>query len=114
MKFLNFKNEVSPSHYLPILIISFFPMTVFIGSGIINTQIILLDLFFLYELSKQKKIDYLDNKYFFILLLIWFIFLINLFFSINFNNSFLRSFGFIRFLILIFAIKYFIFDINKN
>ncbi len=112
--FHNIKKNVKLRHIFPLLIISFFPITAFIGSGVINIQIILLDLFFLYELLKIKKFDYLKNKYFFILILIWFIFLINLFFSININNSLLRSFGFLRFLILIFAVKYYIFDINKN
>tara|TARA_Y100001970_G_C14223307_1_gene853992 strand:+ start:269 stop:1498 length:1230 start_codon:yes stop_codon:yes gene_type:complete len=114
MIFNEIKNDIKLSHTFPLLIISLFPITAFIGSGVINVQIILLDLFFLFELFKHKKFEYLRNKYFYLLLFIWFIFLTNLFFSIDFNNSFLRSFGFLRFLILIFAIKYFVFDADKN
>ena len=66
----------------------------------------MIDLIFLTNLVINKKINYLKHKIFYVLLVFWISLLINTFFSINFDNSILRAFGFIRFVILIFAIKY--------
>jgi hypothetical protein len=75
---------------------------------IINISIILFDLFFLFTLIKNRELNYLNNKYFFALLIFWFYLILNLFFiSIDFNESLPRSVGFIRFIIFAFAISYF-------
>ena len=110
----NILNKTKKNHLLAISLISLFPLSVFFGSGIINIQIILIDLFFLYEIFKNKKLSYLNNKFFYLFCLIWFYLLINLFFSIDLVNSFSRSFGFCRFIILVFALKYYIFDENED
>jgi len=111
---LNFFKNTKKNHLLAISVISLFPISAFFGSGIINFQIILLDLIFLYEIFKNKKYSYLDNKFFYLLLVLWLMLLINLFFSINFNNSLLRSFGFCRFIFFVFALKFYIFDSDEN
>tara|TARA_B100001175_G_scaffold317858_1_gene336988 strand:- start:4504 stop:5730 length:1227 start_codon:yes stop_codon:yes gene_type:complete len=110
----NILNKTKKNHLLAISLISLFPLSVFFGSGIINIQIILIDLIFLYEIFKNKKLSYLNNKFFYLFCLIWFYLLINLFFSIDLENSFSRSFGFCRFIILVFALKYYIFDENED
>ena len=100
---------------LAVLFISILPAMTLIGSSVANSTIIIIDLIFLYEIYKTKKYNILNNEFFYGLIFLWFILLINLlFFSINFENSFLRSFGFIRFILLVFALKYYLFDNHKN
>ena len=111
---LSFIKNIKKNHLFAISIISLFPTLVFLGSGITNIQIILLDLVFLYELFKNKRFSYLNDKFFYLLLFLWLILLINLFFNINFNNSFSRSFGFCRFIFFAFALKFYIFDEHKD
>ena len=66
------------------------------------------DFIFLAELIKDKNIKYLNNKLFYAFLILWLSLFINVFFSDNFNNSILRALGFIRFIIFVFAIKYYV------
>ena len=100
---------------LAVLFISILPAMTLIGSSVANSTIIIIDLIFLYKIYKTKKYNILNNEFFYGLIFLWFILLINLlFFSINLENSFLRSFGFIRFILLVFALKYYLFDNHKN
>jgi O-antigen ligase len=94
-----------------IFLVSILPITFIIGSSVLNSTIVLLDLIFLYTLVKKKQILYLKNKYFYSLIFIWLILLVSLFFSSNFYNSSTRAVGFLRFIFFIFSIKYF-FEMN--
>ena len=67
----------------------------------------------MYILIKNKQLNFLNNYLFYLLIIFWFILLGNLIFSINFENSLGRSIGFIRFIFLVFAIKFF-FKSEKN
>ena len=104
----NYKLE--PRTFL-ILLIALFPITLLIGSSFINSSIVLIDILFLFLLIKEKKLNFLKNQSFYILLLLWVVLIINMLLSINTENSLSRSIGFIRFIIFIFAIK---FILNKN
>ena len=104
----NYKLE--PRTFL-ILSIALFPITLLIGSSFINSSIVLIDILFLFLLIKEKKLNFLKNQSFYILLLLWTVLIINMLLSINTENSLSRSIGFIRFIIFIFAIK---FILNKN
>jgi len=95
-------------HYFPIFIISFFPVLFFFGSGVVNFFIIVLDIIFLFEIFLKKKTHTLNNIFFYLFVIFWLILLVNLLFSINVNNSLGRSVGFIRFIIFVFVINYFI------
>tara|TARA_B100000767_G_C19764287_1_gene536691 strand:+ start:1822 stop:3033 length:1212 start_codon:yes stop_codon:yes gene_type:complete len=96
-----------------IFFVSILPLTFIIGSTVLNSTIVLLDLIFLYTLIKKKQILYLKNKYFYSLTFIWLILLVSLFFSSNLYNSIPRAVGFVRFIFFIFAIKYF-FEIDEK
>ena len=104
----NYKLE--PRTFL-ILSIALFPITLLIGSSFINSSIVLIDILFLFLLIKEKKLNFLKNQSFYILLILWAVLIINMLLSINTENSLSRSIGFIRFIIFIFAIK---FILNKN
>ena len=99
---------------LPIILISLLPALTLIGSSVLNVTVVVIDLIFLIEIFKSKRIKDLNNKYFYGVLILWIVLIINLiFFSIDFSNSISRSLGFLRFLILVFAFKFYVFDQNE-
>ena len=73
------------------------PLSLLIGSGVINVLIILFNVFFIVEILKKKEIDFFKKKTFYLLLLLWVYLIFNAFIGINFENSLDRSIGFIRF-----------------
>ncbi len=95
-------------HLLAVTLLSIIPILFFIGTGILNLSIILLDLIFIAEIFKKKRFDFFKNYIFYTLILLWFSFLINVFFSIDPSNSFNRGFGFIRFIFFIMSILYYL------
>ena len=112
MSILNeFKKD--KAYFFTFITISFLPIILLAGSAAINLAIIIIDVFVLYKLFVSKNFSYLNNKYFYLLIIFWIYLIINLFFSISFENSFPRSIGFIRFIIFTFAVKYFFFKNNN-
>ncbi len=104
--------KYNSSKYLELLaisLISFLPLIIFLGSGILNFSIILIDLIFLFEIFKKKEINFLKDNTFYLLIFLWISLIINLiFFSIEPSRSLLRTMGFLRFIIFVFAMKYFL------
>ena len=101
--------------YISLSIISLFPVIIFLGSGILNFSIILLDILFISEILLKKNFKYFNNKLFYSFIFCWLILLINLNFSISFYDSLPRSLGFLRFIFFVFAINYYLFETsNKN
>ena len=93
--------------YLGVLLLSFFPITFFIGTGILNLIILLIDLIFIFEVIKKRRYLIFKNYTFYLLCILWLSILLNLIFSINFENSLGRSLGFVRFIFFVMAIIYF-------
>ena len=97
-----------------VIIISFLPVMIFLGSGVLNLSIIILDLIFLIEIYRKKKIIYLKNNFFYSLIFLWFVLIFNCFItSIDLHASLPRTLGFIRFIFFIFALIYF-FKLKNN
>ena len=94
-----------------LLIIALLPLSLLIGSGVINFLVILFNILFIFEIFKNKQIDFFKDKIFYLLIFIWIYLMINATFGINFENSLDRSIGFIRFIILSYGINYYF---NKN
>lgn len=69
------------------------PILLIIGTAISEVGIILLCLIFIYEF-RFKIENFLNNKLLYFFLIFYFVLLINLVFSINIENSFLRNFFF--------------------
>jgi O-antigen ligase len=87
------------------------PIGLLVNTGVSETIVILLSIFFLiYSLSKNN-FNWINNKYFYLLMLLWLSLIINFIFSKNQELALFRSFGFIKYIIYIFAIKYLL---NKN
>lgn len=91
-----------------IILISLLPLALLSRSAILNSIIIIINLLFLFIIFKEKKFNFLNNKYFYALNIFWASLILNVFFSIDKINSLERALGFLRFIILIFAIKFFL------
>lgn len=90
---------------LILLILITLPIQLMCGSGIFNTGIILIDIFFLIILFNQKT-KIIDKKILYLFLFFFTSLIINSFFSTRFDLSIDRALGFLRFPIFVFAIIY--------
>lgn len=95
------------------ILFSILPVTAIIGSGVLNLSVLLIDLYFIFVIVKKKQVEYLINQVFFLLILIWFLLMLNSIIVANTLESFIRTFGFIRFVIFVFSLKYF-FELNSE
>lgn len=94
-------------------LIVFFPISLLISSGAMEINIIILIIFYLINCFINKDFNFIKDKYFLLLSILWIALIINCFFSKNFNLSFSRSFFFIKYILLIYAINFVISD-KKN
>lgn len=104
---LIFKNE-DKYNIFGVILISLLPLALLSRSAILNSTIIIINILFLFIVFKEKKFNLLNNKYFYALNIFLASLILNAFFSIDKINSLERAVGFFRFIILIFAIKYFL------
>ena len=100
----------------------FLPIALLAGNLIINITTLLISFFFIFELVQKKRVEFILNKKFFYLILIFVYLVLNtIFFSENkidsiekFNKAGLISaLGFLRFVFLAFALSYY-FNIDNN
>ena len=92
---------------LNFILLMFLPISLLIGSAVINFVIISFDILFLVEVIKKKEKQIFNEKNIYLLIIIWFYLIINSFIGIDFENSIVRSIGFIRFVILAIGINYY-------
>jgi len=95
------------------ILLSALPISLLSGSLIINVLTILILIIFLCEILVKKRLDFLNDWSFYLLLFLWASFIINLFFSQDKSLSFFRTIGFVRFIFLAQAIRY-VFLLNDN
>ena len=91
---------------LGIFFISLLPAALLFGSAIINIFIFFIIIFFIIN-TKINKTVFSKDLFFYLLLAFWASLFINFLFSNFFLESMLRAIGFGRFILLIYAIKYF-------
>jgi len=107
---INIKKKFIDNEYianLNFVLLIILPVSLLVGSAVINFVIILFDILFLIEVIKKKQKQIFNEKHVYILFIIWFYLIINSFIGIDYENSLLRSFGFIRFIILAIGINYY-------
>jgi len=128
VNFNNFKKESYNEKFI-IFLFSFLPISLILGNSAINSNILIIDLFFLLTCYRQKQWSWIRNKYFYFFISIWIYLVINSIISENVaaslfdpvrkeivypkNDSIIRSVGFIRFIIFLFAVQYFFFNSKK-
>jgi O-antigen ligase len=109
-----FKEEKSKIDLIVLLLIALLPLSLLLPSAILNLIGITICFIFVIKIVKKKEYYLFNDSFFFILIFFWCSLIINLFFTINFNESFPRALSFVRFIILTFAIKYYLnFKDNK-
>jgi len=92
---------------LNFILLILLPISLLVGSAVINFVVILFDILFLIEVIKKKEKQIFNEKHIYILIIIWFYLIINSFIGINYENSLTRSIAFIRFVILAIGINYY-------
>ena len=100
------KNNIFSINSIYLFLTIFIPISLLISSGASLVTEILISIFFLITCFHLNNFDWLKNKYFLLLLILWFFLLLNLLFSQNFNLSFSRNIFFFKNIIFIFAISY--------
>ena len=111
---VSFKNIKNNEYKILSLVLAILPATLILGSAASNTLILFTNFYFIYDIYKKKKIDFIINKTFFIFIFIWILLLLNSILIANNHESFIRSFGFLRFVLLIFIIKYYFENADEN
>ncbi len=99
IKDINQIKKISITDKITLLIYSLIPIFLIIGTGVSEAAIIILSLKFFLDFLFFKKIKFYNKELFYFLLIIYFALLINLYFSVNPENSFLRNFFFIKYVI---------------
>ena len=112
-KFLFLKKE-NNIKIIPYLIICILPLCLLSGSLYINLAVILIDIFFIIEILKKKIFSEFKNIFFILLSFFYCILILNIFFNTGDFFSFERQIGFIRFLIFVFALKYYLIFNSKK
>ena len=92
---------------------SIIPITMVIGQAVSLINIILISVFMIFEITRSKEFNFLNNVSFILLITIYFYLFFNTLISLDSGISLLRNFGFLRFIFLFVAINYF-FHIYKN
>jgi O-antigen ligase len=96
-----------------LIVVMALPIGLLISTGVSEIIVIFSTLIFLTYSIIHNNFKWINNKYFYLLIVFWLSLLINFFFSENKELSLVRSFGFIKYIIYIFAIK-FVLDNKKN
>ncbi len=122
---ISFKNykKAYLNEKLIIFLFSFLPISLILGNSAINSNILVIDIFFLFICYRQKEWSWIKNKYFYFFIFIWIYLILNSIISANSitsgfdfieqhkvypqKESTIRSIGFIRFVIFLFAVQYF-------
>ena len=89
-----------------VILVSLIPVTVLAGSAISLINILLLCIHSLIVTVILNKYKIFYNKAIISLLLIYLYLFLNIFIAIDFNNSFVRNLGFIRYIFLFIGINY--------
>ena len=90
------------------------PISFITGNSAINLNICLIAIFFLFDLSRDKKNFYNENKFFFLIFLIFLIYLLFSSLISNYldNENVLKAFLYVRFFLFALAIKFY-FDSDR-
>ena len=92
-------------------LIALLPLGLLIGTGVSEIIVVLSVIFFLINSLSKNNFNWIKNKYFYLLILLWLCLIINFIFSKNQELALFRSLAFVKYIIFIFAIKYLL---NKN
>ncbi|MDA9615981.1 O-antigen ligase family protein [Candidatus Pelagibacter sp.] len=101
-----FKEDITIK--ISFIFILLFPVVLLLGSAVLNLSIVIMNILFLIHVFNKKNFQIFKNDIFYLLLALWFFLIINTLLNQNFEENYSRSFGFIRFILLIFSFSYFL------
>ena len=101
IKDINQIKKISIIDKITLLIYSLIPVFLIIGTSVSEVAIIILSLKFVLDFLFFKKVRLYNKELFYFLMMIYLALLINLIFSVNQENSFLRNFFFIKYIIFL-------------
>ena len=91
-----------------LFLISVLPIGLLISTGVSELISIILVILFIIKSFTEKNLQWHKNSYFFILIILWIILILNLIFSKYPENTIFRSLGFIKYIIFVFTIAYYL------
>ena len=97
-----------------IFLFSLIPISMIVGQAISLINIVIISIFVIIKLVILKNFDFTKNLSFILLLILYVYLLFNTLISLDAGYSFLRNFGFIRFIFLFVAVNYFFFNYKNN
>lgn len=93
---------------IALFLISILPIGLLINTGISELLSILLVVLFITKSLSEKNLQWYKNFYFLILTILWVVLILNLLFSKYPENTITRSLGFVKYIIFIFSIAYYL------
>jgi O-antigen ligase len=90
-----------------LILFSFIPLSILIGSAVSIINILLIDVSFLFLIIYKKNFKFLKNSAIFYLIILYLYLIFNTFIAIDYSQSIARNVGFIRIIILFVAFNYF-------
>ncbi len=97
-----------------IYLIFFLPISLLMGSTVINLNILLIIIFFLIDCFKDKKFFFLKEKNFYFLIIFNLYLILNSLMTGIDADSLTRAIGFLRYIVLAYAIYYYLNTNNKE
>jgi len=93
---------------IALFLLSIFPVGLLISTGVSEFLSIILVILFIIKSLNEKNLNWYKNFYFLILTILWVALIINLIFSKYPENTIFRSLGFVKYIIFIFSIAYYL------
>ena len=93
---------------IAIFLITILPIGLLISTGVSELLSILLVILFIIKSLNEKNLRWYKNFYFLILAILWIALILNLIFSKYPENTIFRSLGFVKYIIFIFSIAYYL------
>ena len=93
---------------IAIFLITILPIGLLISTGVSELLSILLVILFIIKSLNEKNLRWYKNFYFLILAILWIVLILNLIFSKYPENTIFRSLGFVKYIIFIFSIAYYL------
>ena len=93
-----------------IVLFSLMPISMIVGQAVSLINIVMISIFMIVKLVILKNYDFTKNLSFKLLLILYVYLIFNTLISLDAGFSFIRNFGFIRFIFLFVAINYFFYN----
>jgi O-antigen ligase len=93
---------------IALFLISILPISLLISTGVSELLSIVLVILFIIKSLIEKNLHWYKNFYFLILTILWIALIINLIFSKYPENTIFRSLGFIKYIIFVFSVAYYL------